>query len=160
MGEKIIVTNRRAGHDYHILEKYEAGVALVGTEVKSLRTTGGITLKDSYVDVDRGEMHLVGAHIRPYEQGNIYNHDPERPRRLLMHKREIQRLGQRIAEKGLTLVPLRVYFKQGLVKLELGLCRGKHSFDKRASIKDRESLREMDREVKSRERGPKRREED
>jgi SsrA-binding protein len=149
MGEKIIVSNRRAGHDYHILDHVEAGIALCGTEVKSLRSSGSMTLKDSYADfTERGEAVLVGSYIRPYEMGNIYNHDPERPRKLLMHKHEILKLRQRIAEKGLTVVPLKVYFKQGLVKVELGVCRGKHSFDKRASIKDRESLRELDREVK------------
>jgi len=149
MGEKVIVTNRRVSHEYHILDRFEAGIALVGTEVKSLRMSGGMTLKDCYVDVESGEMILIGAHIQPYEQGNIYNHDPERPRKLLMHKLEIFRLSQRILEKGLTLIPLRVYFKEGLVKLELGLCRGKHSFDKRASIKERESKRDMERAIKN-----------
>jgi len=148
MGEKVIVTNRRAGHDYHILDRIEAGVALVGTEVKSLRTSGSMTLKDSYGDLRNGELYLVGAHIRPYEQGNIYNHDPERDRKLLLHKHEIHKLAQRIAEKGLTLIPLRVYFKQGIVKLEMGLCRGKHSYDKRTAIKNRESQREMERAVR------------
>jgi len=150
MGEKVIVTNRRAGHDYHILDRIEAGVALVGTEVKSLRTSGSMTLKDSYGDLRNGELYLVGAHIRPYEQGNIYNHDPERDRKLLLHKHEIQKLAQRIEEKGLTLIPLRVYFKQGIVKLEMGLCRGKHSYDKRTAIKNRESQREMERAVRRR----------
>jgi len=113
-----------------------------------LRVSGGMTLKDSYVDIQTGEAILVGAHIEPYVEGNIYNHAPERPRKLLLHKREILRLWQRIAEKGLTLIPLRVYFKQGIVKVELGLCRGKHSYDKRVTIKERESKREMDRAVK------------
>ena len=148
MGEKIIVQNRRAHHDYHILERLEAGIELRGTEVKSLRA-GHMTLKDSYADVADGEVRLVGAHISPYEQGNIYNHDPERPRRLLMHKREIIRLGARIAEKGLTLVPLRVYFKEGRVKVEVGLCQGKHTVDKRDAIRDREAKREIDRALKS-----------
>lgn len=151
MGEKIIVSNRRAGHDYHILDRYEAGIALVGTEVKSLRNAGSMALKDSYVDVERCELYLVGAHIRPYEMGNIYNHDPERPRKLLMHKREIFRLQQRIEEKGLTLIPLRVYFKDGLVKLDLGLCRGKNTIDKRSSLKEREVRREVDRAIRTHE---------
>lgn len=149
MGEKTIVTNRRARRDYHVLDTFEAGIALVGTEAKSLRMTAGMTLKDSYADVRNGELFLVDAHIKPYDQGNINNHDPERPRKLLMHKREILRLTQRIEEKGLTVVPLRVYFKRGIVKVEMGLCRGKHSFDKRATIKERESKREMDRAVKT-----------
>ena len=149
MGEKTIVTNRRARHDYHVLETFEAGIALVGTEVKSLRVNGSMTLKDSYADLARGELVLVGAHINPYEQGNIYNHDPERPRKLLMHKREILKLGQRAAEKGFTIIPLSVYFKNGLVKVELGLCQGKQTVDKRATIKERESKRDMDRALKT-----------
>jgi SsrA-binding protein len=147
MGEKTIVKNRRARHDYHILERFEAGIALQGTEVKSIRA-GHINLKDSYADVDDGELFLVGVHIAPYEQGNIYNHDPERPRKLLMHKREILRLGQTIAEKGYTLVPLRVYFKDGRAKVEVGLCRGKQTVDKRHSLRQREQQREVDRALK------------
>ena len=148
------MTNRRARRDYHVLDTMEAGIALAGTEVKSLRDAGSMTLKDSYGDVRNGEIFLVDAYIRPYDQGNIYNHDPERPRKLLMHKREILRLGQRIAEKGLTLIPLRVYFKTGRVKLELGLCKGKHSYDKRAAIKEREVRRDMDRAIRSATRQP------
>lgn len=148
MGEKTIASNRRARHDYHVLDTFEAGIVLQGTEVKSLRNSGSMTLKDSYCDVIKGELFLVGTYIRPYEQGNIYNHEPERSRKLLMHKREIERLGQRVAEKGLTLIPLHVYFKRGLVKVEVGVCKGKHSYDKRASIKDRESKRDLDRALK------------
>lgn len=151
--EKIIVTNRRAGRDYQVLDRFEAGIALVGTEVKSLRMKGSITLKDAYADIQNGEAFLVGAHIEPYEKGNIYNHDPERSRKLLIHKRDIQRLGQRIAEKGLTLVPLRVYFKRGIVKIEIGICRGKHSYDKRDTIRDRDTGRDMDRQIKEARRG-------
>ncbi len=147
-GEKLIATNRRAGRDYIVLDKMEAGIALMGTEVKSLRVSGGITLKDSYADIESGQLYLLNAHINPYEQGNLFNHDPERKRKLLMHKREILRLGQRIEEKGFTLIPLRVYFKRGRVKIELGLCRGKHVFDKREDIKKRESEREIDRAMK------------
>ncbi|GMV99909.1 MAG: SsrA-binding protein [Candidatus Hydrogenedentota bacterium] len=147
MGAKVVVTNRKARHDYHVLETLEAGIALQGTEVKSLRD-GKIVLKDSFVDIIRGEMYLVGAHINPYEQGNIYNHDPERNRKLLLHKREILKLSQRIAEKGLTLIPLSVYFKQGRAKIELGLCKGKQTHDKRDSIRTREVKREIDRAVK------------
>jgi len=147
MAEKLVVQNRRAHHDYFILEKIEAGIELRGTEVKSLRA-GGMTLKDSYAEVRDGEMYLVGSHISPYEKGNIYNHDPERARRLLLHKREIVKLGAKVAEKGLTLVPLRVYFKEGRAKVELGLCRGKHTVDKRDTIREREVLREADRAMR------------
>jgi len=149
MREKIIASNRRAGRDYHVLDRFEAGIALRGTEVKSLRMTGSMTLKDSYAEIEKGEAFLVGVYIKPYEQGNIYNHAPERTRKLLLHKREILRLGQRIAEKGLTLVPLRVYFKEGRVKVEVGVCRGKHSYDKRAAIRDRDTQREVDRALKA-----------
>jgi SsrA-binding protein len=152
MGEKLIVQNRRAHHDYFILEKLEAGIELRGTEVKSLRA-GSMTLKDSYAEVRDGEMYLVGSHISPYEKGNIYNHDPERDRRLLLHKREIAKWGQRVAEKGLTLVPLRVYFKEGRAKVEIGLCRGKHTVDKRDTIREREVLREADRAMRDVRRG-------
>lgn len=148
MGEKVVVQNRRARHDYHVIEKHEAGIELQGTEVKSLRN-GHITLKDSYAEVENGQMFLIGTHINPYEQGNIFNHDPERPRRLLLHKREIIRLGTKVAEKGLTLIPLSVYFKNGRAKVEIGLCQGKHTIDKRDSIREREVLRDADREIKS-----------
>jgi len=147
MGIKIVVSNRRARHDYHVLEKHEAGIVLRGTEVKSLRA-GHIVLKDSYADIVGSELYLIGAHINPYEQGTAWNHEPERPRKLLMHKREIDRLGAQVAEKGLTLVPLSVYFKEGKAKVEIGLCRGKQTIDKRRTIQDREVKREMDRAVK------------
>ena len=147
MGEKTIVQNRRARHAYHILAQLETGIALQGTEVKSIRA-GQITLKDSYAEVDGGELFLIGVHIAPYEQGNIYNHDPERRRKLLMHKREIVRIGHTIAEKGFTLVPLRVYFKDGRAKVELGLCRGKHTIDKRQTLRKREQDRDVDRALK------------
>ncbi len=148
MGEKVIVQNRRARREYQVLNTFETGIELKGTEVKSLRN-GGITLKDSYVDVVDGEMFLVNAHISPYEQGNRNNHDPERNRRLLMHKREILRLGAQIAEKGLTIIPLRLYFKEGKVKVEVGLCRGKHTIDKRRTIQDREAKRDIERAMKN-----------
>jgi len=145
--EKNIAQNRRARRDYHVLQRFEAGVALQGTEVKSLRE-GKINLKDSYAEVEAGEMFLVGAHISRYEHGNIYNHDPERRRKLLMHKREILRLGAQTAQKGLTLVPLRVYFKRGAVKVEIGLCRGKHAVDKRDAIRERDIQREAERSLR------------
>lgn len=149
MGEKLVVQNRRARHDYQVIDTFEAGIELRGTEVKSLRA-GQMTLKDSYADIQQGQMYLVGAHINPYEQGNIYNHEPERDRRLLMHKHEIERLGSQVAEKGLTLIPLRVYFKNGRAKVELGLCRGKQTHDKRASIRDKDAKREIERAMKGR----------
>lgn len=147
-GEKLIVQNRRAHFDYEILERYEAGIVLKGTEVKSLRTSGSMSIQDAYVDYIDGELFLVNSYIRPYEQGNILNHDPHRPRKLLMHKREIIRLGKKIEEKGLTLIPLRVYFKNGLVKVEIALCKGKKTVDKREEIKKRETQRELDRILK------------
>jgi SsrA-binding protein len=146
-GIKVVTTNRKAHHDYHILERIEAGIALRGTEVKSLRA-GLVNLKDSYVEVRDGEMVLVGTYINPYETGNRYNHEPERPRKLLLHKREIYRWGQKVQEKGLTLVPLRVYFKNGKVKVELGLAKGKRAYDKREAIASRETRRELDRALK------------
>ena len=147
MGEKIVIQNRRARHDYHVLEKHEAGIELRGTEVKSLRA-GHIVLKDAYADVQGGEMFLVGVHINPYEQGTVWNHEPERRRKLLLHKREIEKLGTQVAEKGYTLVPLSVYFKEGRAKVEIGLCKGKQTFDKRDTIRDREVKREIDRAMK------------
>ncbi len=143
MSKKIITQNKRARFEYEILDRYEAGMVLQGTEVKSLRA-GHVTLKDSYADVVKGELYLVGAHINPYEMGNIYNHDPERPRKLLMHRQEITRISSQIAEKGLTLVPLSLYFLNGKVKIELGLGRGKNTRDKRDTIRDRDVKREMD----------------
>lgn len=147
MGEKVIAHNRRARRDYHVLDTYEAGIELKGTEVKSLRA-GNMALKDSYIDTVRGEFFLVSAHISPYEQGNIHNHDPERPRKLLMHKREITRITAKVQEKGFALVPLRVYFKHGRAKVEIALCKGKHTIDKRQTIQDREAKRELGRQLK------------
>ncbi len=148
-GEKTIVTNRPARRDYQVLDTVEAGIALQGTEVKTLRTTASVQFKDSYADIIAGEMYLVGVHISPYEQGNINNHKPERKRKLLLHKQQILKLGQRAAEKGLTLVPLRLYFKHGRVKVEVGVCRGKKTFEKRDTIKERESKREIERAMKT-----------
>ncbi|HOE66251.1 MAG TPA: SsrA-binding protein SmpB [Candidatus Hydrogenedentes bacterium] len=147
MGEKQIVQNRSARRDYHVLETYEAGIELRGTEVKSLRD-GRINLKDSYADVANGELLLIGAHISPYDKGNVWNHDPERTRKLLMHKRQIVKLGQQTAEKGLTLVPLRLYFSKGIVKVEIALCKGKQTHDKRDTIREREVKREIERYTK------------
>jgi SsrA-binding protein len=146
-GEKLITSNRKAHHDYHILETLEAGIALRGTEVKALRA-GRANLKDSYVDMRDGEMTLVGVHISPYEAGNRFNHEPERPRKLLLHKREILRFGQKAREKSLTIVPLRMYFKGGNAKVLIALVKGKKEYDKRDTISDREAKRAVDRALK------------
>jgi SsrA-binding protein len=140
-GEKLIASNRKAYHDYFVLQKLEAGIALTGTEVKSLRE-GKAQLKDSYVNFTRGEAYLFGTHISPYTHGNRENHDPERPRKLLLHRREIEKLLVQIVEKGLTIVPLRLYFKKGKVKAEIAVVRGKKLYDKRAAEKRREGERE------------------
>lgn len=147
MGEKKIADNRRVRHDYQVLERFEAGIELQGTEVKSLRA-GQVNFRDSYAEVRNGQLYWISGHIAHYKQGNIWNHDEGRLRRLLMHKREIRRLGSQIDEKGLTLVPLRLYFKDGVAKMELGLCRGKQRGDKRAALREREQAREIDRAVK------------
>ena len=148
-GQKIIAENRKARHDYFVIEVYEAGIELFGTEVKSLRA-GGVNLKDSYCDIDCGELFALGIHISPYEQGNIFNKDPMRPRRLLMHKREIMRLYGKMKQDGYAIVPLSLYFKGPRVKLEIGLCKGKKLYDKRDSAAAKDAKREMDRAMKSR----------
>lgn len=147
-GVKIIAVNRKARHDYFVLETFEAGIELVGTEVKSLRM-GQVNLKDSWVEIEDGELLLHGMHISPYEKGNIFNKDPLRPRRLLMHRKEIRRLAQQIKVEGYTLVPLSLYFKGSMVKVELGLCKGKKLYDKRAATAERDAKRAIDRAIKS-----------
>ena len=146
VGVKQVTQNKKAYHDYFILEKFEAGVELFGTEVKSIRQ-GSVNLKDSYCMVRDGELFARGMHISPYEKGNIFNRDPMRPKRLLMHKREIMRLYGRIKQDGLALIPLSVYFKDSRVKLELGLARGKKLHDKREAEAEKASAREMDRRM-------------
>lgn len=149
---KIICTNRRARHDYNIVDTMETGIVLVGTEVKSLRE-GQAHLKDSYASIDRGELWLHNAHISPYSKGNRFNHDPTRKRKLLMHDSEIRRLIGRVQEKGFTLVPLKLYFNDaGKVKVELGLAKGKREIDKRRQISERDAERDLRREIKERER--------
>jgi SsrA-binding protein len=149
MAEKLIVDNRRARHEYHLGDRFEAGLVLTGTEVKSLRD-GRATLGQAYADVRDGEAWLHGAEISVYDQGNRANHDPTRTRKLLLHRREIDRLYGQIREKGLTLVPTRMYFKEGRVKIELALARGKDVRDKRQVVADRDARRDMERAVKSR----------
>lgn len=146
-GEKLIASNKKAFHDYFILDKFEAGIALTGTEVKSLRL-GKANLADAYVLVRRGEAELLNAHISPYTHGNRENHDPLRTRKLLLHKREIDKLSQAITEKGLTVVPLRLYMKGGLVKAEIAVARGKKLYDKRETEKKKEADRETAQAIK------------
>ena len=151
-GIKIIAENRKAFHDYFIEEKYECGIVLSGTEVKSLRA-GKVNLKDSYCQVKNSEMWLIGVHISPYEQGNRYNLDPMRNRKLLMHRNEITRLFSKTKLDGLTLVPTKCYFKDGKVKFEIGLARGKKNYDKRADIAKKDARREAERDFKMKIRG-------
>ena len=148
MTTKIIIRNRKAWHEYEILEKFEAGIALAGTEVKSLRV-GRVKITDSYCQIDdRLQMDLLELEISPYTHGNIHNHKPKRIRKLLMHRREINRLLSKVKEKGLTLIPLSLYFKGDKVKVEVALCKGKKLHDKRAAIKDKDAKREIDRAIK------------
>ena len=147
-GTKQIARNAKAFHDYFVEERYEAGVVLAGTEVKSIRQ-GGVNLKDSWCQVKDGELWLYGVHITPYEKGNIFNKDPRRTRKLLMHRREIWKLQMAVQRDGLTMVPLSLYFKDSKVKVEIGVCRGKKLYDKRASAAERDAKRAMDRAVKS-----------
>lgn len=146
-----LASNRRARHDYHILETVEAGLALSGTEVKSARQ-GKVQLKDSHVEFRDGEAFLIGAHISPYSHGNRENHDPERPRKLLLHRYEIERLIGRSQRKGLTLIPTRIYFKGPRAKVELALARGKEHRDRRREIRDRDVKRDVERQLRDRQR--------
>lgn len=143
-GTKQIAANKKAYHDYFIDDKYEAGISLVGTEVKSLRA-GQVNLKDSYCTIKNGEIFANGIHISPYEQGNIFNRDPRRPRKLLMHKREILKLFSLVSQKGYTLIPLSLYFKDSRVKVEVGLCRGKKLYDKRDAEAEKQAARDTER---------------
>ena len=145
--EKIIAENRKARHDYFVVETYEAGIELFGTEVKSIRA-GGVNLKDSYCDIDEGELFALGMHISPYEQGNIFNRDPLRPKKLLMHKREIMKLTGLVSREGYTLVPLTLYYKGSRVKMAVGLCKGKKLYDKRDDIAKRDANRDIERHMK------------
>ncbi len=150
-GERLVAANRKARHEFFIEETYEAGLMLTGTEVKSLRG-GRASIQESFARVEDGEIWLYHMHIPPYEAGNIFNHDPLRPRKLLLHRREVDRLYGRVQQKGYTLVPLRLYFRRGIAKLELGLGRGKRQYDKRAAIAEREADRRIERAVRQRRR--------
>jgi SsrA-binding protein len=148
-GTKLIAENRRARHDYHLLERFEAGLVLTGTEVKSLRQ-GQATLQRAFADLRNGELWLVGAHIPEYTQGNVANHDPDRDRKLLLHRRQIDSLLGKVNERGLTIVPTRLYFKDGRAKVEIAVARGKEARDKRRDIAERDARRQIERELKSR----------
>ena len=146
---KLVANNKKAYHDYFVDEKYEAGLVLHGTEVKSLRM-GKCSIKESFIRIEKGEVWVYGMHISPYEMGNIFNKDPLRPKKLLMHKAEINKLLGKIKEKGFTLVPLQVYFKEGRAKIEIGLCRGKKLYDKRQDIAKKDQRREAEKDFKIR----------
>ena len=146
-GIKSVCENRKARHDYFIHETYEAGIELKGTEVKSL-CSGRANLKDSYAEIKNGEIFVENMHISPYEQGNIFNHDPLRRRRLLMHKKEILKLFGKTREKGFTLIPLKIYFKNGKAKMELALASGKHNYDKRAALAEKSAKRDIERAIR------------
>lgn len=148
-GMKEIAANRKAFHEYYVLERYEAGIELFGTEVKSIRG-GEVNLKDSYCTIKNGELFVRGMHVSPYEKGNIFNRDPMRVRRLLMHKKEIRKLNDKVMQDGVALVPLSLYFKDSRVKMEVGLCKGKKLYDKRDSDAERSAKRDMDRARKER----------
>ena len=148
-GIKEIAQNRKAFHDYFVLEKYEAGIELAGTEFKSVRA-GQVNMKDSYCSIKNGELFLRGMHISPYEKGNIFNRDPVRVRRLLMHKREINRLNSQVMQQGVALIPLSLYFKDSKVKVEIGVCKGKKLYDKREASAKKDAQRDMDRVMKER----------
>ena len=146
---KLIANNKKVRHDYFLEETYEAGISLHGTEVKSLRM-GKCSIKESFIHIEKGEVILYGMHISPYEKGNIFNRDPLRPKKLLMHKKEIQKLTGKIAEKGYTIVPVQVYFKGSLVKVQVALAKGKKLYDKRQDIAKKDQRREAEREFKIR----------
>ena len=150
-GIKIAAQNRKANHDYFVEDRYEAGVELFGTEVKSIRA-GTLNLKDSYCQTKDGEIFAYGVHISPYDKGNIFNKDPDRPKRLLLHKREIRKLHDLQKQQGYALIPLSVYFRDSRVKVELGLCKGKKTYDKRETVARRDAKREMERAMREKNR--------
>lgn len=149
MGIKVVATNRKASHEYFLLDHFEAGLVLQGSEIKSVRA-GQISLQEAYVTIEKGEAWLVDAHVAPYEQASIYNHEPRRPRKLLLHRSEIRRMYAQIRQKGVTIVPIRVYLKDGRAKLEIALAKGKKLFDKRESIARRDAERDIERNINKR----------
>ncbi|UWG97131.1 SsrA-binding protein SmpB [Dehalobacter sp. DCM] len=148
-GIKVIAENRKARHDYFVEDTYEAGIILTGTEIKSIRA-GRVNLKDSYAEVIKGEVWLNQMHISPYEQGNRFNHDPLRKRKLLLNRMEIIRIGEKVKLQGMALVPLKIYLKHGMAKIELGLCKGKKTYDKRDDLAERDAKRQMERDLRER----------
>jgi SsrA-binding protein len=150
MSVKVVATNRKARHDYFLLDTYEAGIALLGSEIKSIRA-GQISIKEAYVRVDGEEAWLVEAHVSPYDPANRYNHEPRRPRKLLLHKKEIQDLYDQVRKKGVTIIPLRVYLKDGRAKVEIAAARGKRNYDKRQEIAKKDAQREIDRQIRGKE---------
>jgi SsrA-binding protein len=148
-GDRVVTSNRRAFHDFHILESIEAGIVLTGTEIKSIRE-GKATISEAYARLENGELWLIGSHVAPYSHGNRSNHDPDRPRKLLAHRRELDRLRVAVEQKGLTLIPLRLHLKQGLAKIDIGVARGKKLYDKRATEAERQSRRDVDRALRDR----------
>ncbi|MBX5443550.1 SsrA-binding protein SmpB [Sphaerobacter sp.] len=149
-GEKVVATNRKAYHDYHIEEELEAGIALTGTEIKSIRA-GRVNLRDAYARIENGELWLIGMHISPYEHaGGYFQHDPDRPRKLLVHRNELNYLRNRVEAKGYTLVPLRLVLRKGLAKVDIGVARGKKTYDKREAMAERDARREMERALRQR----------
>ncbi len=150
-GTKNIATNRKAAHDYFLFDTYEAGLVLKGTEIKSLRA-GRVSLREAYVQIDKMEAWLINVHIAPYDPASRFNHDPKRPRKLLLHRREILKLNDQMRQRGFTIVPTRMYFKQGRVKVEIALARGKRKYDKRRTIANRDAQREIDRSMSKRSR--------
>lgn len=149
MAEKVIATNRKARHEYHIFDQYEAGLVLRGSEIKSIRA-GQISIKEAYVQVNEDEAWLIDAHIAPYDQASIYNHEPRRPRKLLLHKRQIRDLYDDVRQKGVTIIPLRVYLRDGLAKVEIAVAKGKKLYDKRQTIAKRDAQREIERQLRRR----------
>ncbi len=148
-GDRVVTSNRRAFHDFHILETIESGIVLTGTEIKSIRD-GKATISEAYARIDNDELWLIGSHVAPYTHGNRSNHDPDRPRKLLVHRQELDRLRVAIEQKGLTLIPLRLHLKQGLAKVDIGVARGKKLYDKRATEAERQSKRDVDRALRER----------
>jgi SsrA-binding protein len=148
-GDRVVTSNRRAFHEYHILETVEAGIVLTGTEIKSIRD-GRANIAEAYARIDNGELWLVGSHVAPYSHGNRANHEPDRPRKLLVHRRELDRLRSAIEQKGLTLIPLRLHLKQGRAKVDIGVARGKKLYDKRAAASERQSRRDVERALRDR----------
>lgn len=149
MGVKVVATNRKAKHDYFLLDRYEAGLVLRGSEIKSIRA-GQVSIKEAYVQIDEQEAWLIDAHIAPYDPASRQNHDPRRKRKLLLHKVEIRRLREEIRHKGLTIIPLRIYLKDGRAKIEIAVARGKRKYDKRAAIAERDTRREIERQLRQR----------